>query len=634
MNKDILENGSAAPFADIKKVTEEAIPAGGIGADEIKAAYKTLRDYKNGKTNLENRIVENEEWWKIRHSLQTKGGNKASAWLFNSITAKHADAMDNIPTCNLLPREESDTETAASLSTIIPVVLERNHFERTYSDAWYDKLKSGTACYSVFWNNTLDDGLGNIDIRHVDILNLFWEPGITDIQKSRNIFHVELRDNDLLEGEYPQLKGRTGAGTFDVAKYMYDDNVDTSQKSMVIDWYYKKLDGSREVLHYAKFVGDVLLYASENDSEYRESGFYDHGKYPFVFDVLFGQKGTPCGFGYVDVMKQAQEEIDALNNAIMENAKMSAKRRFFVRADGSVNEKEYADWDKSFVHYTGSGNPNDSIMPIDIPALPGNLLNVLEQKIQELKETSGTNDFSQGNTTSGVTAYSAIAALQEAGSKTSRDMIKRSYCAFEEVIEIVIELIRQFYTFKRRFRITGKGGEASFIGFDNKSMQEQPMKEEFGQEMGNRLPIFDIKVKAQKQSPFSRLSQNELGVQFYNLGIFNPQMADQAACMLEMMDFEGKDAVIERVQRNSSIPQLMQTAMMLAAVVAKVLPQYGGVAQQVMQLVQSMGGSPLPNAGEIGGLESNALGDAFATASSNSTTAKAADRAAEMAAVK
>ena len=28
-----------------------------------------------------------------------------SAWAFNSILGKHADAMDNIPTANILPRE-------------------------------------------------------------------------------------------------------------------------------------------------------------------------------------------------------------------------------------------------------------------------------------------------------------------------------------------------------------------------------------------------------------------------------------------------------------------------------------------------------------------------------------------------
>lgn len=614
-----------------EQTAEHAVPFSGIGADDIKRAHQILQRYKNGKSNLEARIIENEEWWRQRYADKSGDSKKASAWLFNSIVAKHADAMDNIPTCNLLPREKSDTKTAQQLSHIVPVVLERNHFEETYSDCWYDKLKNGTAVWGVFWNNMLEAGMGDVDVKRIDVLNLFWEPGVMDIQKSRNIFHLELRDNDLLTEEYPQMAGHTGGSAVDVAKYLYDDNVDTSEKSIVVDWYYKKMDGSREILHYCKFCNDVLLYSSENAGLI--NGWYEHGKYPFVFDTLYLQQGTPCGFGLIDVEKVNQREIDILNSTIIENAKMGAKRRFFVRSDGTLNEKEYADYDKAFVHYSGSGNPNENIMPIEIPSLPAIYVDVLNNKVQELKETSGTNDFSQGNTTSGVTAASAIAALQEAGSKTSRDMIKQSYGAFEQVVALVIELIRQFYNFPRYFRIIGANNAITFERFTNAGMQPQQLEKEFDHDMGERTPIFDIKVKAQKQSPFSRISQNELGVQFYTMGIFNPQMADQATAMLEMMEFEGKDALIEKIKQNSVIPKLAQMAAMLAGVVGSAMPKYGMIAQEVMQMASMMGVGMAPGAGTVSGLETNPLGDAVQSAKGN-TAAKAADKAAEMAAVK
>ena len=55
--------------------------------------------------------------------------------------------------------------------------------------------------------------------------------------------------------------------------------------------------------------------------------------------------------------------------------------------------------------------------PIEVFPLNGTYYQVYQGKIEELKETSGNRDFSQGSTASGVTAASAIAALQEAGSK-------------------------------------------------------------------------------------------------------------------------------------------------------------------------------------------------------------------------
>ena len=219
-------------------------PAQVIGREQIIAAQMTLNKYKEGKANLEQRIVENEQWFKLRHwecmrKSQTNQVEPSSGWLFNAIANKHADAMDNFPSPNVLPREEGDKGEAEMLSSIIPVVLEQNDFEETYDNVWDYKLKAGTGIYGVFWDKDKLNGLGDISVRKVDIINVFWESGITDIQKSRNFFHVELADNDLLLGAYPQLEGKLGNSTMDLSKYIYDDSVDTNNKSAVVDWYYK-----------------------------------------------------------------------------------------------------------------------------------------------------------------------------------------------------------------------------------------------------------------------------------------------------------------------------------------------------------------------------------------------------------
>ena len=230
----------------------------------------------------------------------------SSAWLFNSILNKHADAMDNYPEPIALPRERDDEESAKALSSVLPVVLEYNEYEQTYSDNWWEKLKHGTAAYGVFWNSEKENGLGDIDIKEIDLLKLFWEPGITDIQRSRNLFITELVDDDLLEQEYPQLRNKAKGNAVDIKEYLYDDTVDTTGKSVVVDWYYKvKQPGGRSLLHYVKFVGSTLLYASENEPKYQDQGYYDHGLYPVVLDVLFPEKGTPVGFGYVAIVRAA-----------------------------------------------------------------------------------------------------------------------------------------------------------------------------------------------------------------------------------------------------------------------------------------------------------------------------------------
>ena len=574
-----------------------------IGREQIQAAQQTLNRYKEGKANLEQRIVENEQWYKLRHwecmrKSETNQVEPSSGWLFNSIANKHADAMDNFPSPNVLPREEGDKGEAEMLSSILPVILEQNDFEETYDNVWDYKLKAGTGIYGVFWDKEKMNGLGDITIRKVDIINLFWESGITDIQRSRNLFHVELADNDLLLGAYPQLQGKLGNSTMDISKYVYDDSVDTNNKSALVDWYYKKRnEQGKVVLHYVKYVNDVVLFATENEPKKYPNGWYDHGLYPFVFDPLFSVEGTPCGFGYIDVGKSAQEYIDRGNQAIMQNMLANAKPRHFIRGDGSVNEEEYADLTKDFIHVDGNLG-QDSIMPVQGKPLNDIYVQVINNKVDELKEVTGNRDISTGGTTSGVTAASAIAAMQEAGSKLSRDNNKATYRAFRKVCLMVIELIRQFYDIPRCFRIMGENGAQRFVQYSNAGISPQFQGVEMGVDMGYRTPLFDIEITAQKQSPYSKMSQNELALQFFGAGFFNPQMADQALACLDMMDFDRKQFIMQKIAQNGGMYQQMLMMQQQMLMMAQALDQAKGtnMAEQIAAGIVG-GGAPAPMMG-------------------------------------
>lgn len=586
-----------------------SLPVNAITEKDISKAIDTLKKYKDAKKSLEQRVIDNEQWYKMRHwdvvrNKHQQGENAhkdrpepTSAWLFNSIANKHADAMDNYPEPNVLPREQADEADAQSLTEILPVILERNEFEETYSDAWWYKLKTGTGVYGVFWDSSLENGIGDISIKKLDLLNIFFEAGITDIQKSRNLFIVDLVDTDILEARYPDLKGKLDAKTIDVSEYVYDDTVDTSDKAVVVDWYYKKQVGTKTVLHFVKFVGNNILYASENDGTpnpltgktIAEAGWYEHGKYPVVFDVLYPEEGTPCGFGYVDICKDPQMYIDKLNQIVLENTLKVSRKRWFVKDNSSVNINEFADASKDFVSVAGSLN-DDNIKEIEYKPLDMNIINLLQYKVDELKETSGNRDVNQGSSSGGVTSGAAISALQESGNKLSRDIIKAAYRCYTQINYLCIELIRQFYDFERTFRIEGVGGAMKYIAYSNANIAPQPVMDESG-EMGTRVPVFDVVVKPQRTNPFSRLSQNELAKELYGAGFFNPELADQALIALELMDFEGKEKIVEKITNNQM--QYLQKQLMTMAMGAGIpmnapvpqgvemdssIPQEGGIA--------------------------------------------------------
>ena len=590
-----------------------------IGPKQIREAAETLRKYKEGKANYDQTIIENERWYKLRHwEYIDKKGNKAqrststSGYLFNTLLNKHADAMDSFPCPAVLPREKNDVQSAKTLSDILPVILDKNDFRDTYSDNWWEKVKHGTAVYGVFWNNDKENGLGDIDIVAIDLLKIFWEPGKTKIQDSKNLFIVELADPDDLAAAYPEADKKKFGKSITVSEYIHDESIDTSSKVLVVDWYYKKRIGGRTVLHYVKFCGDALLYATENEPALRERGLYDHGLYPVVFDRMFPEKDSPVAFGFVAICKEAQMYIDKLESNILETAVSNSKRRFFASKGVNVDLKQLLDVNQPIVEVEGSiGNLSDKLYEMKPRDLPPIYPNIANMKVEEMKLVTGNRDVNSGGTGGGVTAASALALLQETGNKTSRDAIDAAYRAYEKINMLCIELIRQFYDEPRSFRIVGapmqapgqmpaampqgipgamgggipqgagapEGGMMTprdgfhFVEFSNKMIKDQEIGVAADGTPMLRHPMFDLDIKAQKRNPFSREAQNQLALELFARGAFNPQMADAALCALSLMDFEGIEEVRERVEQGQTLlaqnQQLQQQLMQLQQVMAQ-----------------------------------------------------------------
>lgn len=588
-----------------------------IGAEQLKRFTQVLEKYKAGKAQTESRILASENWWKLRNTIEEQkitniggdgGFTATSGWLHNVIVSKHADAMEAYPEPNILPREEMDKGEARTLSAIVPCVLEQNQFESTYSDNAWQKLKTGTGVYKVVWDKGKLNGLGDISVERVNLLNIYWEPGVTDIQRSRYFFHTELCDKDVLEQRYPQLEGKLKGKSFVSTKFLYDDHVDTENKHTVIEVYYHKFVEGRKTLQYCRYVGDQVLYATENDTQpvideitqqlkpsMAQTGLYDHGKYPYVFDALYPIEGSPCGYGYVDICRNPQMVIDLLNTSFVKNAMVGAVPRYFRRQDGGVNAEQFLDLSNPLVDVTGSLD-EAALRRIEHNTLDANYIAVLDRTIQELRETSGNTETSTGNISSGVTAASAIAALQEASGKGSKDSTQNSYRAYTQIVDLCIELIRQFYNLPRQFRIVGEYGMQQFVSYTNAGIVQQHQGNDFGQDMGYRLPVFDIKVSAQKKNVYTKVSQNELALQFFQHGFFNPQMTDQTLMCLEMMDFDGKDGIMQKVAQMGTMYQKLMQYMQLALTLAQVADPAAAemIAQDIMQ---TMGGGGAPMGG-------------------------------------
>lgn len=587
-----------------------------IDSKAVTRASEILRKYKQGKARLEQKIIANEEFWKLRQWKYISKANSdfepATAWLWSSIQSRYSDAMDSYPTCNFQPRQSDDKAEAIKLSAIVPVILEQNRYEDVYSDIVWYTLKHGGSIQGIFWDGSKHNGLGDISVKKIDFINFFWEPGITDIQESQNIFNTELVSNNILEQRYPQCVGKLGGKAITLAKYLYDDTVDTSDKSVVVDWYYHTYVNGKKTLQYVKYVNDIVLYATENeivgpekvtidpetqipitvplDKPLAEKGLYDHGLYPFVTMALYPIEGSICGYGITDIGRDTQIQIDQLNKAIVDNAMEGASPRYFTKDDGAINLNEFNDKSKQFVRVEGQIN-DEYLRPIEYKPLNSIYVEFLNQKIDEMKYITSNQDVNNGVAPSGVTAASAIAALQESQGKNARSTNKTFHRAFRDVCYQIVELIRQFYDVPRTFRINPDGMKEEFVPYDNSGLKPQTQTT-MGMDMGLRLPEFDIDVTSEKANPYKKMEINELALSFFNAGFFNPQMTDQALACLNMMDFNKKDEVMQKISENGTLTEMLLLYQKMALDFAtKLDPALG---EQVAQQIMAQGGQPIP----------------------------------------
>ncbi len=539
---------------------------GKIDDNRVAQFADILYKYRDGKQLLDDKIKDNYEWWKQRHWHLLKGkqvaeGSKTvdmvnkepeptTAHLFNCIQNKHADAMDNIPELIFLPVSKDDEQTCSILNKIIPIVNERSKFTRAYSGCWYDKLIAGAGIYFISWNQNLYYGLGDVEIKKVDPLKLFWKPGINNIQESPYTFYVEELPSAEVKELYPFLTITTG-NTLALKEHQKAEQ-DIEQDIVQLVHCYYKFNGK---IHYCYFCCGQVIYASENDDRFKDTGYYLHGKHPFVIDSCYSIYNSPFGFSLLDVEKPTQELIDKYTQLTVKNVKDNAAGKKFYDRNSGVNLGDLQDPGKEYV---AVNSINDGVIRhVEVKDITANMSGLINNKVAEMNETSGNRDFTQGGTVAGVTSASAIAALQESGSKGSRDLIKNTYEAMKEIGEMEIEIMRQRYQNTRFFRITGTEEEYDFVEFNNQDLLPREIEQEDGQPILH-TPVFDVKIKAQKQSPFSTMANNEQYLNFFKAGMFNPQIADQALLCVELLEFEGKENLIRKLKENGTLLQTVQ----------------------------------------------------------------------------
>ena len=549
---------------------------------DTKKYIDAFTDYRAAREAFDMRIIEKENWYRQEYWQylidNIEGDEPTSGTLLNAILNKHADLMDNQPAAVFLAREQNDEAEAERLTKVVPVIMQNANWDDVYDKYCMYKIKQGIGCLSVTWDDTLENGLGDIVINYLDVLRIYWEPNCTNIQDSRYVFVTSLIDTDILKEQYPDKLTESaetygGQDAVQIKTYEGQDQTILANKTLVTDCYERTFaEDGRQIVHLTKMANDVVLESSITNADTAQTGIYAHGRYPFIIDQYISLEGTLEGMGLIDMNKNNQGYVDKLDTLSLNNSIVASKQRWLTKEDGGVNPDDIMDLSKDVI-VSSTTVDESAVRAFQAQALPDIVAKIRENKIQEMKELSGNRDFNQGGTTGGVTAFGAIAALQEAGNKTTRDLVKSNYRSFKKLVTLVVELIREFYSEDRQFRIIGEDNNPEYITFNNANMinqitnmDEAYMTDELGNQIPNpewepeyRKPVYDIDIVAQKENPFNTISHNQMMLDLFERGAFNPEAAIPATLLLDNMIFDGKEKLLLKVKENGEMyNQMMQ----------------------------------------------------------------------------
>lgn len=522
----------------------------------IEEAYGRLRIWNSSCSETHERAKESREILLLRDPQQDKATqsrrkDKKTAQLqtlkstFNNCVA---DQMDNMPEALMIPETKEMSQVAEDLTDIVRFVLDKNNYESLHRRRIEDCFCTGTAVTQIAWDDSMDNGNGNVAIFRWPIENFLWDPMADNIQDARAVFKVSWHPKSWFEQHYPDKVDDMGSddsvygelGLPEAQKNMHVG--EDEERILMVEYWYRLYDAKKKryTINVAYMAGSVLL------ESYKD--VYKHGMYPFVLDVYTPIEGLPVGEGLIQEFVPMMRYVNRYADYIDMNLRMSSKGRLLVNRNAGIDKDALLDWETDVVE--GDRIDASALQWMQTQPFTGAVTQQMMQLQTDIKQDSGQNQFSRGETAGGVTAASAISALQEAGGKITRLRTNVFNQGFQSIVEQIVWLISQFYDNKRTVLVTGRTPSEG-----ERDINASPSRL-FGKAK-NANPCYTVQVQVQRRNPLRQQAQNELFMQAYS-------MAAQAGAsfplsvLFELLHVDGKEKILPVLKQSEAMYQQMQ----------------------------------------------------------------------------
>ncbi len=462
--------------------------------------------------------------------------------IHSTIENLEADLDQELPECYIEPQDGLTEFDARLLNLVMHRQFEDSDFDEQYYASTHELLTYGWDAFEIGYEmkgtvDTKDTAPGYVFIRHVPSRTILFDPTTSSVQDARAIFKFDRHPAHWFRQHYPDKFADMKP---DIDR-LNDEPMDPTapQKNTVagrnemlmVEMWYRQYDAkeNRYRVHMAQFAGGVEVL---NSAKVKPEGMYDHGRYPFELECLYERTGTPFGYGIADIHASLQMYSDKLNQIIMTSALRSSRGRVFISA---ANEESYDDI-IDFSNEAVKVNDINGVQWWQDKPLPQYIMNYVLYLQQSIKEESGTNDQSRGVSKGGVTAASAIDALQVMATKRSTKIAERRQKMFARLGAMVIDTLADC-SLTPFFAVITKDGQPSVRKIDSKLFKTLQRD---GQTLASR-----VFVRVSRKTRYSQKEHNELALQFMQLAA--GQNTDFTP-FIELMDFDGKELVLDKIR--------------------------------------------------------------------------------------
>lgn len=508
-------------------------------------------------------------------SLPDYKSNLVSNYIFSIVETIRPIMLDNDPKFQSIPRHPQGMSFSNDLQSILSYEWDREGMNTKLYRELITKLVLGTVVWFVPWNK--EDK--NVNAIPISPFNIFPDPLATSVEDAEYIIYASYKHVGRLKRLFPHRAKDLIGGAIQYSELVHDNDKDSriDNQVLVLEVYSRDYDSLEEVdsnvtLKYPRgrvltICPDLNLVLSDRHNPYRD------GKFPFVLDKDYDVPGKFWGEGEIQQLISPQKYMNELNNAILDNAKMTANMPWIVDNNAGIPKGSITSRPGLVIRK----NPGTDVKREQPPSMPGYVINALETYKEDIQQISGIFDTLKGQNATGVYTAQGILALQEAGQARIRLKVKVMEEALGKLGQLWYSRIQQFWRDERFIQIARHDGE-----YDLKKVRLEGLKNDY-----------DIKILAGSTMPVNRGAMLDLMIRLAQTQMPDGTTLVDREAVVEYLPPEVKSALLKRMKEGQNqvqqqMAELQQALQMLMQQLQQLAEESRSNDEQTMSMIEEI----------------------------------------------